>query len=56
MEILALRHQLNILRRKSPKRPTLGSIDRRSRQYKRSNGAKNKGDCRTPLVEHEVAL
>jgi hypothetical protein len=27
-EILALRHQLNILRRKSPKRPTLGSIDR----------------------------
>jgi transposase InsO family protein len=28
IEILALRHQLNILRRKSPKRPTLGSIDR----------------------------
>jgi hypothetical protein len=27
-EILALRHQLNILRRKSSKRPTLGSIDR----------------------------
>jgi transposase InsO family protein len=27
-EILVLRHQLNILRRKSPKRPTLGSIDR----------------------------
>ena len=27
-EILALRHQLNILRRKSPKRPTLASIDR----------------------------
>ena len=28
IEILALRHQLNILRRESPKRPTLGSIDR----------------------------
>jgi hypothetical protein len=28
LEILTLRHQLNILRRKSPKRPTLGSIDR----------------------------
>ena len=28
IEILALRHQLNILRRKSPKRPTFGSIDR----------------------------
>jgi transposase InsO family protein len=28
IEILALRHQLNILRRKSPKRPTLDSIDR----------------------------
>jgi hypothetical protein len=28
VEILALRHQLNILRRKSPKRPTFGSIDR----------------------------
>jgi len=27
-EILVLRHQLNILRRKSRKRPTLGSIDR----------------------------
>jgi len=27
-EILVLRHQLNILRRKSPKRPTFGSIDR----------------------------
>jgi hypothetical protein len=27
-EILTLRHQLNILRRKSPKRPTLGNIDR----------------------------
>ena len=27
-EILALRHQLNILRRKSRKRPTLASIDR----------------------------
>ena len=27
-EILVLRHQLNILRRKSPKRPTLGCIDR----------------------------
>ncbi len=27
-EIVALRHQLNILRRKSPKRPILGSIDR----------------------------
>ena len=28
IEILALRHQLNILRRKSPKRPVLGRIDR----------------------------
>src|SRR6266481_2870418 len=28
IEILTLRHQLNILRRKSPKRPTFGSIDR----------------------------
>jgi hypothetical protein len=28
IEILALRHQLNILRRKSPKRPSFGSIDR----------------------------
>jgi|ERR1019366_7522673 hypothetical protein len=28
LEILTLRHQLNILRRKSPKRPTFGSIDR----------------------------
>jgi hypothetical protein len=28
IEILALRHQLNILRRKSPKRPILGPIDR----------------------------
>ena len=28
IEVLALRHQLNILRRKSPKRPILGSIDR----------------------------
>jgi hypothetical protein len=28
VEILALRHQLNILRRRSPKRPTFGSIDR----------------------------
>ena len=28
IEVLALRHQLNILRRKSPKRPTFGSIDR----------------------------
>jgi transposase InsO family protein len=28
IEILALRHQLNILRRKSPRRPILGSIDR----------------------------
>ena len=28
IEILVLRHQLNILRRKSPKRPTFGSIDR----------------------------
>ena len=28
VEILALRHQLNILRRKSPKRQTFGSIDR----------------------------
>src|SRR5262249_22940607 len=27
-EILLLRHQLNVLRRKSPKRPTFGSIDR----------------------------
>jgi transposase InsO family protein len=27
-EILVLRHQLNILRRKSPKRPAFGSIDR----------------------------
>ena len=27
-EILVLRHQLNILRRKSAKRPTFGSIDR----------------------------
>jgi hypothetical protein len=27
-EILALRHQLNILRRKSPKRPTFGRLDR----------------------------
>src|SRR5262247_1488913 len=27
-EILLLRHQLNLLRRKSPKRPTFGSIDR----------------------------
>jgi hypothetical protein len=27
-ENLALRHQLNILRRKSPKRPVLGSVDR----------------------------
>jgi transposase InsO family protein len=27
-EIVALRHQLNILRRKSPKRPILGNIDR----------------------------
>ena len=27
-EILALRHQLNVLRRKSPKRPTFGGIDR----------------------------
>jgi transposase InsO family protein len=27
-EILVLRHQLNILRRKSPKRPSFGSIDR----------------------------
>jgi hypothetical protein len=27
-EILVLRHQLNVLRRKSPKRPTFGSIDR----------------------------
>jgi hypothetical protein len=25
---MAYRHQLDILRRKSPKRPTLGSIDR----------------------------
>jgi len=28
IEILALRHQLNILRRKSLRRPILGSIDR----------------------------
>jgi hypothetical protein len=28
IEILALRHQLNILQRKSPKRPILGAIDR----------------------------
>ena len=28
LEILTLRHQLNILLRKSPKRPTLASIDR----------------------------
>jgi len=28
IKILALRHQLNILRRKSPKRPSFGSIDR----------------------------
>ena len=28
IEILALRHQLNILRRKSPKRPGFGGIDR----------------------------
>ena len=28
MEILVLRHQLNILRRSSPKRPILGRIDR----------------------------
>src|SRR6266480_4383303 len=27
-EILVLRHQLNVLRRKSPKRPTFGTIDR----------------------------
>jgi hypothetical protein len=27
-EILVLRHQLNVLRRKSSKRPTFGSIDR----------------------------
>ena len=27
-EILALRHQLNVLRRKSPKRPTFSGIDR----------------------------
>ena len=27
-EILVLRHQLNVLRRKSPKRPTFGGIDR----------------------------
>ncbi len=27
-EILALRHQLNVLRRKSPKRPTFRGIDR----------------------------
>jgi hypothetical protein len=28
IEILALRHQLNILRRRSPKKPTLRNIDR----------------------------
>ena len=28
VEILVLRHQLKIRRRKSPKRPTFGSIDR----------------------------
>src|SRR6266576_2057169 len=28
IEILTLRHQVNILRRKSPKRPTFGRIDR----------------------------
>jgi hypothetical protein len=28
IEILVLRHQLNILRRRSPKRPILGRIDR----------------------------
>ena len=28
VEILVLRHQLNILRRSSPKRPILGRIDR----------------------------
>jgi hypothetical protein len=28
VEILALRHQLNVLRRKSPKRPTFSGIDR----------------------------
>src|SRR5512139_3473475 len=28
IEILALRHQLNILRRRSPKKPTLSNIDR----------------------------
>jgi len=27
-EILVLRHQLNVLRRKSPKRPTFGNMDR----------------------------
>jgi hypothetical protein len=27
-EMLVLRRQLNVLRRKSPKRPTFGSIDR----------------------------
>jgi hypothetical protein len=27
-EILALRHQLNILQRRSPKKPTLSNIDR----------------------------
>ena len=27
-DILVLRHQLTVLRRKSPKRPTFGSIDR----------------------------
>jgi hypothetical protein len=27
-EIVVLRHQLNVLRRKSAKRPTFGSIDR----------------------------
>jgi hypothetical protein len=28
LEILVLRHQLNILRRRSPKRPTLSNFDR----------------------------
>ncbi len=28
VEILTLRHQLNVLRRKSPQRPTFTSIDR----------------------------
>jgi hypothetical protein len=37
-EILALRHQLNILRRKSPKRPTLGVIDRPRRQSSCTTG------------------